>query len=206
MSAYMTTEELVNMDARAFGAAVNELDAGTCGRCARDLFHRLGGAGTFEEDLADVLAALLSSRGSRENQLVEAYDVAKKYMPAVVGRYSPRGKLIRVFLSCGRNRMVAVVEEHSGEIAELCRRLGVKRLEIFGSAEGDHFDPERSDVDFLVEFDIADPVAHARAYFALSAGLRDLFSRDVDLVEVRAVTNPYFLESINRNRRQIYAA
>ncbi|MEN6337409.1 MAG: nucleotidyltransferase domain-containing protein [Phycisphaerales bacterium] len=102
--------------------------------------------------------------------------------------------------------MVAVVEEHSGQIAELCRRLGVRRLDVFGSPTGDRFDPERSDVDFLVEFDIADPVAHARAYFALSAGLKNLLSRDVDLVEVRAVSNPYFLESINRDRRQIYAA
>lgn len=102
--------------------------------------------------------------------------------------------------------MVAIVQERSREIAELCRRFGVMRLEVFGSATGDRFDRERSDIDFLVEFDIAEPVAHARAYFALLSGLRDLFARDVDLIEIRAVSNPYFLESINRDRRQIYAA
>lgn len=89
----MTTQELVNMDPWAFGAAVNELDAGTCSRCARDLFHRLGAAATFEEYLADVLAALVSSRGSGENQLVEAYQVAKKYLPDVAGGYGILGRL-----------------------------------------------------------------------------------------------------------------
>ena len=77
---------------------------------------------------------------------------------------------------------------------------------MFGSAAGDRFDPDRSDLDFLVEFDLPDPVDHAKAYFGLLSTLTDLFSRDVDLVEIRAVTNPYFLESINRNRRQVYAS
>ncbi len=103
--------------------------------------------------------------------------------------------------------MVKAIEEHGTDLRELCRRFGVKRLDVFGSAAMDEgFDPTRSDIDFLVEFDLPDPVCHARAYFGLLAALKDLFSRDVDLVEVRAVTNPYFLESINRGRRQVYAA
>jgi predicted nucleotidyltransferase len=83
----------------------------------------------------------------------------------------------------------------------------VKRLEVFGSAaEDDRFDPDRSDIDFLVEFDLPDPVCHAKAYFGLLAALKDLFSRNVDLVEIQAVTNPYFPESINEGRLQVYAA
>jgi len=103
--------------------------------------------------------------------------------------------------------MVKAIEGHSERVAELCRRFGVKRLEVFGSAATDErFDPSRSGMDFLVEFGLSDPVAHARAYFGLLSALKDLFSRDVDLVEIRAVTDPYFLESINRGRRQVYAA
>jgi len=103
--------------------------------------------------------------------------------------------------------MVKAIEEHGTDLRELCRRFGVKRLDVFGSAATDErFDPDRSDMDFLVEFGLADPVAHAKAYFGLLSALKDLFSRDVDLVEIRAVTNPYFLESINRDRRQVYAA
>ncbi len=38
------------------------------------------------------------------------------------------------------------------EITVICRRHGVARLEIFGSAaRGDDFDPDNSDADFLVE-------------------------------------------------------
>jgi uncharacterized protein len=103
--------------------------------------------------------------------------------------------------------MVKAIEEHQAQLQELCRRFGVRRLEVFGSAAGEEgFDPDRSDIDFLVEFDLPDPVNHARAYFGLLAALKDLFACDVDLVEIRAVTNPYFLESVNRGRRQIYAA
>ncbi len=102
--------------------------------------------------------------------------------------------------------MVKAIEEHAEKVAELCRRFGVRRLDVFGSAAGDRFDPDRSDLDFLVEFDLPDPVDHAQACFGLLSALTDLFARDVDLVEIRAVTNPYFLESVNRDRRQIYAA
>jgi len=49
--------------------------------------------------------------------------------------------------------MLKEIETHREQIAELCRRYGVKRLELFGSAtRGSDFDPERSDIDFLIEF------------------------------------------------------
>ena len=103
--------------------------------------------------------------------------------------------------------MVAVIEEHSADIQRLCRKFHVSRLEVFGSAVADdRFDPARSDLDFLVEFEPMDPVDHARSYFGLLADLQDLFRRDIDLIEIKAVTNPYLLESIDKGRRQIYAA
>ena len=46
-----------------------------------------------------------------------------------------------------------LIESHRAEIAQLCARFGVHRLELFGSAATGAFDPARSDVDFLVEFD-----------------------------------------------------
>jgi predicted nucleotidyltransferase len=103
--------------------------------------------------------------------------------------------------------MVAMVEEHRQEIEHLCERFGVSRLDVFGSAAaGNRFDPASSDLDFLVEFEAMDPVRHAKSYFGLLAGLQDLFRREVDLVEIKAVTNPYFLKSIDKGRRPIYAA
>lgn len=92
-------------------------------------------------------------------------------------------------------------------MTRLCRDFGVKRLDVFGSAAGgERFDPDRSDIDLLVEFEPMDPVDHARAYFGLLAATQDLFARRIDLLEIGAVTNPYLLKSIEQQRRPIYAA
>ena len=49
--------------------------------------------------------------------------------------------------------MTNLIEQHRSEVIDLCRRYGVRRLELFGSAATGAFEPERSDLDFLVEFD-----------------------------------------------------
>ncbi len=38
------------------------------------------------------------------------------------------------------------------KLAEFCQKHGIRKLSLFGSILRDDFDPERSDVDFLVEF------------------------------------------------------
>jgi uncharacterized protein len=102
--------------------------------------------------------------------------------------------------------MIEILEQHGSELAELCQRHRVRTLEIFGSGVDGTFDPTRSDLDFLVEFLPLESGQHADAYFGLLQGLEDLFQRKIDLVMPRAVTNRYFLDSINRNRRLLYAA
>ena len=102
--------------------------------------------------------------------------------------------------------MVGLVEERSGEIARLCERYRVKRLELFGSAAGVDFDPQESDIDFLVEFLPLRSGEHADAYFGLLEALEELLGRSVDLVMLSAVRNPYFLEAIGKNRTVLYAA
>ncbi len=103
--------------------------------------------------------------------------------------------------------MIELVERHKAELRELCRKHGVKRLELFGSAlDAGRFRLGSSDLDFLVEFVKMKPVEHAKSYFGLLEDLQDLFAGKIDLVEVRAVTNPYLLESINESRSEIYAA
>ncbi|MDQ3480300.1 MAG: nucleotidyltransferase domain-containing protein, partial [Actinomycetota bacterium] len=49
--------------------------------------------------------------------------------------------------------MPALLEDKRAQIEELCRHFRVRRLDVFGSAIRDDFDPGRSDVDFLVEFE-----------------------------------------------------
>ena len=53
------------------------------------------------------------------------------------------------------------------EIVDLCVRFRVRSLVAFGSATGDEFDPGRSDVDFLVEFDAPHGMRRIDAYFGL---------------------------------------
>jgi uncharacterized protein len=102
--------------------------------------------------------------------------------------------------------MIELIESRRAEVAELCRRHHVKTLEVFGSAADGTFDPDRSDLDFLVDFRPLDPGPHAKAYFGVWFGLRDLFGRDVDLIETPAVTNPYFRKTIDPYRMTVYAA
>jgi len=102
--------------------------------------------------------------------------------------------------------MVQFIAQHVREIDEICRRYRVRRLELFGSATGDSFDPQRSDVDFLVEFEPLADGEHADAYFGLKESLAALLARPVDLVMTSAIRNRYFLEAIEPTRTLLYAA
>ena len=90
-------------------------------------------------------------------------------------------------------------------IAVLCRRYGVSRLAAFGSAMTDRFDPECSDVDFLVQFR-EETAPTFRTYFDLKTALEELLGRPVDLVMPKALQNPYFAESVAQTSRELYAA
>jgi predicted nucleotidyltransferase len=92
------------------------------------------------------------------------------------------------------------------ELEALCKRFGVHRLEIFGSAAGERFDDSRSDLDFLVDFAPASPAEMADRYFGLLEALESLFGRPIDLVMTAAIKNPYFLQGIQTSRKLLYAA
>ena len=100
--------------------------------------------------------------------------------------------------------VVPEVSERQAEIEALCREYGVLRLEVFGSATGEHFHAE-SDVDFLVEFADTGP-GYADRFFGLLEALEKLFGRSIDLVIASAIRNPYFKESVDETRQLLYAA
>lgn len=101
--------------------------------------------------------------------------------------------------------MIADIERHRRDLDELCRRFGVRRLALFGSATRELFDAH-SDLDFLVEFKQPLRPGYADRYFGLLEGLQSLFGRPVDLVVDSAITNPYFRESVNETQTVLYAA
>ena len=91
-------------------------------------------------------------------------------------------------------------------VAQACQRHEVLRLEVFGSAAGDGFDPLRSDIDLIVQFsERAGPALFAH-YFDLKQQLEAIFSRPVDLVMEGALRNPHFIQAVNRTREPIYAS
>jgi uncharacterized protein len=102
--------------------------------------------------------------------------------------------------------VVREIEDQRVALEALCRRFQVRRLELFGSAAEGTFDPQSSDLDFIVEFDDRPANGYADTYFGLAEALKDLFHRDVDLVVLSAVKNPYLRESIERSRTLLYAA
>jgi uncharacterized protein len=103
--------------------------------------------------------------------------------------------------------MISIVEDKRAEIAALCERYGVKRLDLFGSAAGDGFDPEASDLDFVVSFERRDPPELFDRYFGLKEDLEELFDRGVDLVtEGALLKDPDFAEGISGKRVSLYAA
>ena len=102
--------------------------------------------------------------------------------------------------------MHPLIEERLPELRELCRRYHVARLDLFGSAAGERFDPARSDIDFVLEYLPEAKKDYPDVYFGLKAELEALFGRPVDLVMINAVCNPHFREEVEGTRVLLYAA
>jgi len=103
--------------------------------------------------------------------------------------------------------MHALIAARKEDLIALCRRFDVARLEIFGSAaRAVDFNPEASDVDFIVEFHHNSPLPPLEQFFGLAEALKQLLGRPVDLLESGAVRNPFVLEGINSSRELVYAA
>ena len=102
--------------------------------------------------------------------------------------------------------MISIVSQKREGIAEHCRRLNVRRLDVFGSAVNGNFDPSRSDLDFLVEFDASKQHDLLRRYLDLADSLEKLFERPVDLVTVASVKNPRFRANVEATRELVYVS
>lgn len=103
--------------------------------------------------------------------------------------------------------MISLVEDKKIEIAEICQSYGVERLDLFGSAVGEAFDPILSDLDFVVSFERREPPNLFDRYFGLKEDLESLFGRELDLVMEGALRKDRrFSESVSKRRVTLYAA
>jgi len=103
--------------------------------------------------------------------------------------------------------MLSLIEEHREQLVAICEEFGIERLELFGSASTGEFDPDRSDLDFLVTY----PAGYAmgpwlKRHFDLKERLADLFRRKVDLIQAGAPRNPHVVASIRQTKQLLYAA
>jgi uncharacterized protein len=99
--------------------------------------------------------------------------------------------------------MMKKLDGYSKEIADLCERHGVKSLYAFGSVLTDRFNAH-SDVDLIVDFANIRPEDYADNYFDFKFSLQDIIQSAIDLLEEKAIKNPYFRKAVNQQRRLIY--
>jgi uncharacterized protein len=89
-------------------------------------------------------------------------------------------------------------------IARVCRANHVRNLDLFGSAATGDFQPDTSDVDLLVQFEVPNEESVLDAYVKLQTALEAIFQRKVDLIFDGEFKNPYFRAAVARQRRHLY--
>lgn len=95
------------------------------------------------------------------------------------------------------------LETYKTDIIELCKTHKVKSLYAFGSILTDGFN-DRSDIDLIVDFSYMLVEDYAENYFEFKFLLQDVLKRPIDLLEEKAIKNPYFKASVIKQRQLIY--
>jgi uncharacterized protein len=98
-----------------------------------------------------------------------------------------------------------LIQDNINSIKMLCIKHHVGKLFVFGSVINPSFKPE-SDIDLIVTFKRVKLEEYADNYFDFKFSLEELFNREVDLLEEKAIKNPYLLNSINSSKQLIYEA
>lgn len=95
------------------------------------------------------------------------------------------------------------LDTYQSSIIELCKTHKVKSLYAFSSILTDKFDNE-SDIDLIVDFENLPVEDYADNYFDLKFSLEKILERPIDLLEEKAIKNPYFKQSINQKKQLVY--
>jgi predicted nucleotidyltransferase len=99
--------------------------------------------------------------------------------------------------------MKKIIEKNLNQIKIYCRQYAVERLHAFGSVTSDNFTDD-SDIDFLIKFKDISFEEYADSYFRLHELFEKLFNRKVDLITENMLSNPYFIDKINRTKIILY--
>ena len=103
--------------------------------------------------------------------------------------------------------MVDLITDNLPAIRALCEKHGVRKLEVFGSAtRPDRFDPDTSDVDFVIDFLDYGPAIVDR-FFGFAEDIEMLLGRHVDFIfGDKPIKNPYLRESVDESKETIFEA
>jgi predicted nucleotidyltransferase len=96
-----------------------------------------------------------------------------------------------------------IVDENIELIIKLCNKHKVSKLFVFGSILTNQFKDE-SDIDFVVDFENVDLSEYADNYFDFKYALENIFNRKVDLLEDKAIRNPFLKKSIDSSKMLVY--
>ncbi len=107
--------------------------------------------------------------------------------------------------------MDKIVSDKRDEIARLCKKYKVNRLDVLGPVRVGYTGRDLRDIDFLVSFH--DPDAHGKGgfgspYFRLMVSLEDLFEGELDHVFLGlecTPTDPSYKRRIEEIRELVYA-
>jgi uncharacterized protein len=89
-------------------------------------------------------------------------------------------------------------------ISEFCRKWKIAELSLFGSVLRDDF-CEESDIDVLVTFS-EDAEWSLFDYVDMREELKEIFGRDIDLVEESSLRNPFRRIEILNTKRIVYVS
>ena len=95
------------------------------------------------------------------------------------------------------------LDSYTPSIIKLCKTHKVKSLYAFGSVLTDGFNKD-SDIDLIVDFATIEVLDYADNYFDFKFSLQDILKRPIDLLEEKAIKNPYFKNSVNQQKQLIY--
>ena len=89
----------------------------------------------------------------------------------------------------------------SEKIAAFCRARGIRKLSVFGSVLREDFDPARSDVDVLAEFEPGALDGVGFRYFGYGEELTQIIGRKVDFC---SRLNRFIESTVRREALTIY--
>ena len=98
---------------------------------------------------------------------------------------------------------MSIIELNRQNIIDICQKYKVKTLAVFGSVLTDRFRDD-SDIDFVVDFTDVDERDYADNYLEMKESLQNLFGREIDLLENKAIRNSILLQTINDSKQVIY--